>query len=890
MRLHKVISLNIENMMEKTNILAELKDNYSPNRDLSWLLRTVCEETSKALGFPAVGIMLYEKSENILRFVEGIGLPAEFRLKHKPIPGVDYQGLIKQVSPAAIILNGKDDPYLTNAQLYRTLGIKTVIFAELRVEDALVGSLNVFIFDKDQYFAYDDLCRLQDYADLVAQTIAQARTADDHQKLLDNLELACDAGIALNSLQNPDVQLESLLQIVMATVEADKLAFYRYQSPDDTSHLNLNGSEHRFQHGILIYENGLGHSPEEHAVLKTNRIEVGDESEIAGWVATNLIPLYIPDLRSDSRFNSGDSQVSSVFGVPVAHNKILVGVLVAMMYHEYAFDKQRQIFLRRMSTITAVAMKNAKTLEKSRNTLSRQAVQNRILKTLLETNDINQMVSVFLDQLLKGLEAAVGGVWVYNCNEEEFILLAQRGLQDSWIRFHKEENLLWHVHKYREVYHSNEFWKDPKSGAKLRELFPRWVGGVMVPIMVDKEFVGVYMVGVKQPNEIKKDDVNFLVEVAPLVGNAIQRITKFEKSKRDLVQSRGLQAIDQAISASMDLRFILKVILDKTIELLNIDAADVLLLNIHTQTLEFAAGVGFETAALQHTHLKIGEGRAGKAASERRIIHIPNLPEDLTSFLQAPLLSNEKFLAYYAIPLISKGQVTGVLELFHRDLHESSLEWRKFLEAIASRAAIAIDNVRMFENLQRSNAELMLAYDTTLEGWSRALELHDRTAPEHTNRVANMATQLARELGVSDYDEVHIRRGAILHDIGNVGIPAEILNKRGPLSEEEWEIMRCHPNYAYDLLAPIPYLRPALDIPYCHHERWDGQGYPVGLKGEQIPLAARIFSIVDVWDSMLSHRPYREALSEAEALEYIKNNAGTQFDPAAVDAFMNLVD
>lgn len=232
----------------------------------------------------------------------------------------------------------------------------------------------------------------------------------------------------------------------------------------------------------------------------------------------------------------------------------------------------------------------------------------------------------------------------------------------------------------------------------------------------------------------------------------------------------------------------------------------------------------------------------------------------------------------------------GVLELFHRALHESDLEWWNFLEAIATQAAIAIDNVRLFENLQRSNVELMLAYDTTLEGWSRALDLHDQTAPQHTNRVTNMATRLARELGVSDIEELHIRRGAILHDIGNMGVPEKILNKNGPLTEEEWQIMRCHPSYAYDLLSPISYLRPALDIPYCHHERWDGQGYPVGLKGEQIPLAARIFSVVDVWDSMLSNRPYREALSEDEALAYIKNNAGIQFDPAAVEAFMNLVD
>ena len=231
----------------------------------------------------------------------------------------------------------------------------------------------------------------------------------------------------------------------------------------------------------------------------------------------------------------------------------------------------------------------------------------------------------------------------------------------------------------------------------------------------------------------------------------------------------------------------------------------------------------------------------------------------------------------------------GVLELFHRAPHETDLEWQKFLEAIATQAATAIDNARLFENLQRTNAELMLAYDTTLEGWSRALELHDRTTPEHTDRVADMATRLARELGVSDFDEIHIRRGAILHDIGKMGIPEEILKKDGPLTEEEWEIMRCHPTYAYDLLSPISYLRPALDIPYCHHERWDGKGYPVGLKGDQIPLAARIFSVVDVWDSMLSNRPYREALSEESVLAYIESNAGTQFDPIAVDAFMNLV-
>jgi putative nucleotidyltransferase with HDIG domain len=209
---------------------------------------------------------------------------------------------------------------------------------------------------------------------------------------------------------------------------------------------------------------------------------------------------------------------------------------------------------------------------------------------------------------------------------------------------------------------------------------------------------------------------------------------------------------------------------------------------------------------------------------------------------------------------------------------------------LARQAAIAIDNTELFNGLQRSNAELVLSYDTTLEGWSRALELRDRETEGHTQRVTEMTLRLARALGMSDKELSHARRGALLHDIGKMGVTDAILLKPGPLTDEEWDIMRQHPQFAYEMLSPIAYLRPALDIPYCHHEKWDGTGYPRGLKGEEIPLAARIFAVVDVWDALRSDRPYRPAWPKEKALEHIRAGSGTHFDPKVVEAFLEMTE
>jgi len=193
-------------------------------------------------------------------------------------------------------------------------------------------------------------------------------------------------------------------------------------------------------------------------------------------------------------------------------------------------------------------------------------------------------------------------------------------------------------------------------------------------------------------------------------------------------------------------------------------------------------------------------------------------------------------------------------------------------------------------NLENAHTELKAAYDATIEGWSRAMDLRDRETEGHSQRVMRLTLQIAKAVGMDPDELIHIRRGALLHDMGKLGVPDAILHKPDKLNDEEWELMRQHPHLAYEMLYPIVYLRPALDIPYCHHEKWDGTGYPRGLKGEQIPLAARVFAIVDVWDALTSDRPYRLAWTRKDTLTYMREQTGKHFDPKVAEIFFRVIE
>lgn len=410
-------------------------------------------------------------------------------------------------------------------------------------------------------------------------------------------------------------------------------------------------------------------------------------------------------------------------------------------------------------------------------------------------------------------------------------------------------------------------------------------------LLRDGHLIGVLsLMTIGEQRHFTEDELSLLQALADQAAQAIVNAQIYMESQRRLSNLQALRTIDRAITASLDVNLTLTILLDQVLTQLGVDAAAVLLLDPQTLSLRAAAGRGFRTNAHKQTHLRLGEGYAGQAALERRMIKSANLREARDEFVRAALLHHEDFIAYYGVPLIAKGQVQGVLELFHRAPLNPTADWFDFLEMLARQAAISIDNATLFDRLQRSNLELTLAYDTTLEGWSRALDLRDKETEGHTQRVTELTVRLARALGLSEADVVQVRRGALLHDIGKMGIPDAILLKPGKLTDEEWVIMRQHPTYAYEMLFPITYLRPALDIPYCHHEKWDGTGYPRGLKGEQIPLAARIFAVVDVWDALRSDRPYRKGWSDTQVCDHIRSLAGTHFDPQVVETFLRMME
>ncbi len=377
---------------------------------------------------------------------------------------------------------------------------------------------------------------------------------------------------------------------------------------------------------------------------------------------------------------------------------------------------------------------------------------------------------------------------------------------------------------------------------------------------------------------------------ANLVAVAIENGRLFDEAQTSLRRSQFQRPIDYAIAANSDLISGLNLMLDQYLIQLGADAADILLINADSQTLNYAVGRGFIKAAIQMTKIKIGEGLAGKAAYDRCILMAPDLEQYPDWYAHAPMLASEGFHSYYALPFASHGSVKGVLEIYNRKIFTPDREWLAFLGSLERQITVAIDNFNLIEGLRSTNVGLQDAFDRTLDGWLRALTMHTGESQDHSRRLVEKTLLMAKASGASNESLIHVYRGALLHDVGMLGVPTAILNKPGSLNEEEWGIVRKHPVFAYELIYPIALLRPAMEIPYGHHEKWDGSGYPRGLAGALIPEAARWFSVVDVFESFTTSRVYRlEPWSEEKACQYLLDQSGKAFDPEAVEIFLNLI-
>jgi putative nucleotidyltransferase with HDIG domain len=352
-------------------------------------------------------------------------------------------------------------------------------------------------------------------------------------------------------------------------------------------------------------------------------------------------------------------------------------------------------------------------------------------------------------------------------------------------------------------------------------------------------------------------------------------------------QIGALVGVGSVINSSLGLKRVLAEVMDRLIALMNAERG-FLMLREPDGSLRVQVARGLDQEDVTEDKFNISNTVVRRVAETGEVILTTNAQDD-PRFGQQDSVAAYHLLSILSAPLKIKDQLIGVIYVDNR-IHSGMFQQSDFelISAFANQAAVAINNAQLFDDLQESNEELEIAYQATLEGWVRALDLRDRETEGHTKRVTALTQKLARSMGVSDSDLIHITRGALLHDIGKMAIPDGILLKPSKLTGDERKLIEKHPIYAFEMLSPIKFLLPALDIPHCHHEKWDGSGYPRGLKGEEIPFAARIFAVVDVWDALVSDRPYRKGIKPAEIREHIRRDSGIHFDPQVVEAFLKL--
>lgn len=644
----------------------------------------------------------------------------------------------------------------------------------------------------------------------------------------------------------------------------------------------------------LIVTNVYGLNKTDAKKLLGTHLKIGEG--MAGKVAQDLQPMRVNNSTEWEERNPqfhNTLNFTTVMELPLVYRGNLLGVLalfeIAPRTHNFTDNEERIIEL--FAAQLASALHSAKQLEQITTRLAELEAINNLSMALRKIETPEGMLPILLDEVKRSLHVEVAMIWMAEPHSDQIY----RAIECGWVgkllpkRQKNTAGLIGHVFTEGKIYQTNDIATDPHIKSSQPDLIPPNWRGLWVPIRASSRATGVIGIMAEAPREFSNSDRQILNIMAEMAGNAFHRARLHRQTEQQLKRLTALRNIDISISAHTDLHTTLQLLIEQTIKQLEVDATDILLVEKTTKNLKFYLGNGFKDPNTKLIQLRAGEGLPGKAIRERRILHSNKLITEASTRRQN-WFTEEGFHCYYCIPLNAKGNILGVLEVFKQTHINTPPEWMDFLETLAGQAAIAIDNHELVEDLKQSNEELAQAYDTTLEGWGKALELRDRETQGHTLNVTELTLKLARYIGIPENELTNIYRGALLHDIGKMGIPDNILHKPGPLTKEEWKVMRQHPQLAYNMISSIPYLHTAIDIPYCHHERWDGTGYPRGLKGEEIPLAARIFSVIDVWDALLTDRPYREAWPHQVVIDYICNESGTRFDPNIVEIFIEMIE
>ncbi|MGC8855769.1 MAG: GAF domain-containing protein [Anaerolineae bacterium] len=696
------------------------------------------------------------------------------------------------------------------------------------------------------------------YEGSLTDITGQKRTEESLHRRVVALEALYQSGIHLNAFLEPRQIARSVIAILQDKLSWHHVAIRGYDPKSDSVKV------------LALCIKGLSEEDARQEEERLNAI-VGDPSRgLSGWVIRHGETVRSGEVREDPRYVESYAGIRSGLYVPLKSGERIIGSIAVESEEPNAFDEADEQFLSIIAAQVAAGIENARLYQESKEQAREFAALYETARAVAAHHDLERVLETIVKRTARLMGTPICGIYLYEEQSNDLVMAVNIGSPAALgVRLKMGEGLSGQIAQSRQPLRLDDYQAWTGRPSHYDNVPLRAVLGV--PMIYNGELLGVLNVAETGDSERKfnDNDARLLSLFANTAASAIYSARLFRQLEMQVQRLSALHEVDSTIAATTDLRLSLRVALDHVIRLLNVDAACVFTFDPTTLTLEYVAGNGFRRGFESRPPLRLGEGLAGKAALQGTMVQSLDPQEFATEFSNPGAIAAEGFRSCLAVPLTSKGKTAGVLEIYRRETFSPDSEWLDFLHILAGQIALAIDHAHLLEKLERANTELMMAYDATIEGWSRALDLRDHETEGHTQRVSELTLRLARAMRIPEHQVIHIHRGALLHDIGKIGVPDSILHKEGPLTPEEWEIMRQHPRLAYDLMNPIVYLRPAVDIPYCHHEKWDGTGYPQGLKGEEIPLAARIFAVADVFDALTSDRPYRKAWPVEQALQYI---------------------
>ena len=846
--------------------LYETALDMAKQQDPNQLLNVIVERTAGLLNAPVSGIYLYDEAKKDVYTAVSQGFEASIGVRLAM--GEGAAGRVAQSQQTIII-----DDYQTwegRAPKYDDSDLRAVLEVPMIYAGKLIGVLTAAEQgDSARKFTEEDAHLLALFASHAASAVYNARLLTETQQRAHEFEMLYEITREISLHQQ---EVTSLMKILVKRaarlLKAQGGGAYLYNpTRNDLEVVAASGDDP-----------GIG-----------QRVKLGEGA--AGRVAQTRMPLVIEDyLTWEYRTPIASAlPYHALVSVPMIYSGEVIGVLDVFEYgeNERTFSEKDVQLLSLLATHTAGAVHNARLFEETR----RRAQE---FKALYETSrDISTqqknsgpLLQTIVERASELLHSKNGGFYLYDAERQELELAFFTDMDlKIGTRLKLGEGAAGRVALSREPLIIEDYQTWDGHSSQYQNVPFRAI--LQVPMLYGGELIGVLAINEYGDSERKftQEDANLLALFAAHASSVVYNARLFEQLEERVEQFSTLHSIDMVIGSTTDLRISLQMVLESILHLLKVDAADILLYHSSALSLEYENGLGFHSDTIR-PDVRLGEKPAGQAALTRQMVELSelskaNLPPSFQEMIQ-----REGFVSYRGLPIIAKGEVKGVLEIFHRSTLPSRIEWNDLFHLLAGQAAIAMDNAMLFNNLEHVNAELQIAYDATIEGWSQAVDLWDSNSSDHIHQMEETTIILAHKMGIPESDLPNIRRGVLLHDIGKMGTPDQILLKPGALNEEEWKVIRQHPTNAYNMLSKIAYLRSALDIPYCHHEKWDGSGYPRGLKEEQIPLAARIFAVVDVCDALAHDRPYRAAWPKEKIIEYLNEQSGKAFDPRVVEAYL----